>query len=133
MFYRSFLFFFFSPLILSFFQVLLQILPCFSIWTKIPPLPPREGNGQNIYPCADIKALNPTQEICNIFGREKIKHPFYLISMDYFERPFVRLYGLSSIHTLGHLGILSQLSFLSPPQKKNCLPDIKVMTTKSFQ
>ena len=34
-FYQSFLFFFFSPLFLSFFQVLLQILPCFSLWTKI--------------------------------------------------------------------------------------------------
>ena len=33
-------FFFFSPLFLSFFQVLLQILPCFSIWTKFPPPPP---------------------------------------------------------------------------------------------
>ena len=30
-----FFFFFFYPLFLSFFQVLLQILPCFSLWTKI--------------------------------------------------------------------------------------------------
>ena len=34
----------------SVFFVLLQFLPCFSIWTKIPPLPPW-GDGQNIYPC----------------------------------------------------------------------------------
>ena len=31
----SLFFFFFFPLFLSFFQVLLQNLPCFSIWTKI--------------------------------------------------------------------------------------------------
>ena len=36
MFYHSFPFFFFSPLFSSFFhEVLHQILPCFSIWTKI--------------------------------------------------------------------------------------------------
>ena len=39
MYYHSFLFFFFSPLFLSFFQVLLQILPCSSLWTKSPPPP----------------------------------------------------------------------------------------------
>ena len=36
------------PLFPSFFQVL-QILPCFSIWTKIPP---PGGDGQNIYSCS---------------------------------------------------------------------------------
>ena len=39
MFYHSFLFFLFSPLFPSFFQVLLQILPCFFNLDKISPPP----------------------------------------------------------------------------------------------
>ena len=46
------LFFFLPfPLFPSFFhEVLVQILPCFSIWTKITP-PQGGGDGQKIYPC----------------------------------------------------------------------------------
>ena len=46
-----FMTFFFLLLFPSFFhEVLLQILPCFSIWTKIVPL-----HGQNIYLCSGLK------------------------------------------------------------------------------
>ena len=60
MFYYSFLFFFFFPLYLSFFQVLLQILLCFSILTKIPPTP-GGGNCQNIY-IPESPPQNPTYQ-----------------------------------------------------------------------
>ena len=60
-FFFSFLFPSFPPLFPTFFhEVLLQILPCFSIWTKISP----GGNGQNIYPCINTHTEQTNNHIC---------------------------------------------------------------------
>ena len=54
--------FYYSPLFFSFFQVLLQILPCFSLWKKFPPW--GGGNGQNIYPCINTHTEQTNNHIC---------------------------------------------------------------------
>ena len=51
----------FPPSFLPFTEVFLQILSCFSIWTKIPSPRPRGGNGQNIYiPETALRIESPT-------------------------------------------------------------------------
>ena len=91
--------FFFSSLFLSFFQVLLQILPCFSLWTTPPP--PR---GRKWPEYISLIKTKPTdlaiEEVGNRFcANRKKNHGLFNLS-------YLRLSGRQ---TLAHLFLLRLL------------------------
>ena len=94
----TFFLFFFFPLFPSFFhEVLLQILPCFSLWTKIVSPPPGGGNGQYIYPC-----LSAQDSVfwTGWFGSIRISNDFWLGIHSFAFWLFILLFVKNSVEQI---------------------------------